>query len=117
MCESKVRTKHSVNKENATVTLIKNSKPRFPNLQPKEFELDTKKYICWKNDSSNDCDKKTSEYKENIIKELSKVFTDESNILKMGTENPYDVHYQGRRGNYMNKSPQKYFMSAEKNTA
>lgn len=104
LSETKLRTKHSANKENVTI-VIKNSKPRFPNLQPKEFEIDIKKYQCWQNDSANDCDKKTATYKGNLLKELRKVFTDESNVLKTGTENQYNVHYEGERGNFMNKSP------------
>ncbi|KAJ8960809.1 hypothetical protein NQ318_020105, partial [Aromia moschata] len=103
--ESRPRTKHSTSKENSSFTLVKNSKPRFPNLQPKEFELDTKRYICRRNDSSVDCYSKTSEYKDKIIKELRKVFTDESNILKTGSENPYNVRYGGKRGNYLDKTP------------
>ncbi|CAG9863526.1 unnamed protein product [Phyllotreta striolata] len=106
--QAKQRQKHStIFKENLTVTVIKNSRPRFPNLQPKDFHTDSKKFVCSKNDSSIDCDKKTSEYKDNIIKELRRVFTDESNILRMGKENPYDVQYRGARGNFMEKSPKR----------
>ncbi|CAH1183746.1 unnamed protein product [Phaedon cochleariae] len=105
--EVKSRKKHSavIIKENATFTVVKNSKPRFPNLQPKDFELDSERFSCLKNDSYRECDKKTSEFKENILKELRKVFTDESNILRTGKENPYNVNYRGSRGNFMEKSP------------
>lgn len=113
LSETKLRMKHSANKENATI-LMKNSKPRFPNLQPKEFEIDTKKYHCWENDSANDCDKKTTTFKDNLMKELRKVFTDESNILKMGTENQYNVHYEGERGNFMSKSPNEVLCQLKK---
>ncbi|XP_072388882.1 beta-galactoside alpha-2,6-sialyltransferase 1 [Diabrotica undecimpunctata] len=103
----KSRQKHSIFKENSTVLLIKNSKPRFPNLQPKDFELDAKRYVCLKNDSSTNCDKKTAEFKENIVNELRRVFTDESNILRMGKQNPYNVHFRGFRGNFLEKPPEK----------
>ncbi|CAG9835211.1 unnamed protein product [Diabrotica balteata] len=93
--------------ENSSVLLIKNSKPRFPNLQPKDFELDAKRYVCLKNDSSTNCDKKTAEFKENIVNELRRVFTDESNILRMGKQNPYNVHFRGFRGNFLEKPPEK----------
>ncbi|KAG5893484.1 hypothetical protein JTB14_010535 [Gonioctena quinquepunctata] len=81
--ESKSRIKHSIIKENSSITLVKNSKPRFPNLQPKDLDLDSNRFFCWKNDSIYDCDKKTSDFKENIMKEL-----------------------RGVRGNFMEKSPQ-----------
>ncbi|KAJ8978176.1 hypothetical protein NQ317_009664 [Molorchus minor] len=99
--ENNLRAKHSTDEKNTSYTLIKNSKPRFPNLQSKEFDLDAKKYRCWSNYSTNECDKRTSEYKEAILKELRRVLTDESNIMKIGLENPYNVHYEGKRGNYM----------------
>lgn len=101
--EVKSRIKHSV-KENSSVTLIKNSRPRFPNLQTKEFELDTRRYSCWRNDSENDCDKKTGEFKAEILKELRRVFTDESNILRVGLENPYNVQFEGERGKFFSPS-------------
>ncbi|KAJ8920933.1 hypothetical protein NQ315_015726 [Exocentrus adspersus] len=111
MSETK-RTKHSAGRDNGTI-LIKNSKPRFPNLQPKEFELGTKKYRCWRNDSANDCDKKTSTFKEDLLKELRKVLTEESNVLKM-TENPYNVRYEGERSNYMDRSPKEILCQLKK---
>nr|XP_023027108.1 beta-galactoside alpha-2,6-sialyltransferase 2 [Leptinotarsa decemlineata] len=114
--EPKMRIKHSIIKENSTITLIKNSKPRFPNLQAKDFELDSKRYFCWKNDSLSDCDKKTSEFKENLMKELRKVFTDESNVLRVGPENPYNVNYKGVRGNFMDKSPQEVLYKLKETT-
>lgn len=97
------RIKHST-KENNSITIIKNSKPRFPNLQNKEFEVDTKEYTCTEKDSTKECDKKILDYKENILKELRRVFTDETNILKAGVESRYNVQYKGNRGNYMNKN-------------
>ncbi|CAH0557889.1 unnamed protein product [Brassicogethes aeneus] len=101
--EVKSRTKHST-KENTNVTLVKNSRPRFPNLQTKDFELDSRKYSCWSNQTKVDCDRKTFQFKDEILKELRRVFTDESNILRMGQENPYNVRFTGDRGNYMDKS-------------
>lgn len=102
--ETKLRIKHSL-KDNVTVTLIKNSKPRFPNLQGKDFELDTKKFVCFKNDSSKTCSKKSQEFKEKILKELRRVLEDEGHILKIGAENPYNVQYEGTKGNFYDKTP------------
>ncbi|CAH1369290.1 unnamed protein product [Tenebrio molitor] len=111
--ESKMRIKHSL-KDNITVTLIKNSKPRFPNLQGKDFELDTKKYSCLKNDTSGECRKKTAEFKEKLLKELRRVLEDEGNILKIGMENPYNVQYEGIKGNFNNKSPKQIMCALKK---
>lgn len=83
--------------------MLKINHSRFPNLQQKDFDLDSTKYMCLLNDSKTDCDKKTAEFKEKILKELSKVFSDESNILKIGTENPYNVQYRGIKSNYADK--------------
>lgn len=104
--DEKKRVKHAL-KENVTITLIKNARPRFPHLQPKDFEMDTEKYRCKKSDSANDCDRKTLEYKEKILNELKRVFMDESNVLKWGLDspNPYNVHYVGIKGNHLNKPP------------
>ncbi|KAJ3654917.1 hypothetical protein Zmor_014069 [Zophobas morio] len=111
--ETKLRTKHSL-KDNITFTLIKNSKPRFPNLQGKDFELDTKKYICLKNDTPSDCSKKTTEFKEKILKELRRVLEDESNILKSAGENPYNVQYEGTKGNFGDKAAKEIMCELKK---
>lgn len=95
------RTKHYAVEE---VTVIKNSKPRFPNIQGREFEADTRKYNCNENDSTTECDTKISEYKEKILKEFRRVALDEGNILRPGNENRYNVKYEGPRENYMDKS-------------
>lgn len=97
------RIKHSVKQYNNTI-IVKNSRPRFPNLQDKDFEADTRKYTCFPEDTSTDCDEKILKYKDNILKEFRKVFTEESNIFKSGIESRYDVQYKGPRGNYMSKS-------------
>ncbi|XP_017777225.1 PREDICTED: beta-galactoside alpha-2,6-sialyltransferase 1 [Nicrophorus vespilloides] len=101
--EVKTRTKHSV-KDLQNVTIIKNSRPRFPNLQSEDFVLDTVKYRCSEDESTNECDNKVKQYKEKILNELKRVFLDESNVLKHATDqNPYNVHYQGIKENHLNK--------------
>ncbi|XP_044266356.1 beta-galactoside alpha-2,6-sialyltransferase 1 [Tribolium madens] len=111
--ETKLRIKHSL-KDNVTVTLIKNSKPRFPNLQGREFELDTKKYICFKNDSFKNCSSKSLEFKEKILKELRRVLEDEGNVLKISAENPYNVQYKGTKGNFYDKTPKEIMCELKK---
>lgn len=89
------RAQHTT-KENP-ITIIKNSKPRFPNLQESEFQMDTKKFRCLQNESTSECHKKTFEYKTQLLKELRRVsLMDESNMLKH--KNPYNVHYNGTKG-------------------
>lgn len=103
--EIKNRTKHSI-KQSANVTFIKNSRPRFPNLQMDEKLLDNSKYLCY--EKYDDCVNKTNEFKTRIINELKRVFLDESNVFKSGLDihNPYNVNYKGSRGNYLNRTPQ-----------
>lgn len=102
--QPKNRTKHSA-KGIDSVTIVKNSRPRFPNLQTDDLLMDNYKYVC---DSTKTCDNKTREFKEKIIKELKRVFLDESNVFKSGLEmhNPYNVYFKGTKGNYLNKTPQ-----------
>ncbi|KAI4464393.1 beta-galactoside alpha-26-sialyltransferase [Holotrichia oblita] len=102
--ESKTRIKHST-KDNNNVTIIRNSKPRFPNVQGSEFPTDIQKYVCIKDDSTTSCDNKTLQYKERLFKELKRVFLDESNVLKPGQDNYYNVAYKGPKENYMEKTP------------
>lgn len=101
--ESKTRIKHAV--KDVNVTIIRNSKPRFPNVQSGDFSTDTDKYVCLKSDSTKACDNKTREYKERLFKELKRVFLDESNVLKPGQDNYYNVLYKGPKENYMEKMP------------
>lgn len=107
--QPKNRTKHST-KGAESVTIVKNSRPRFPNLQTDDLLMDNHKYVC---DSTETCDNKTGEFKQKIIKELKRVFLDESNVFKSGLDihNPYNVHFQGNKGNYLNKPPQQVTQS------
>ncbi|GJQ82191.1 ST6Gal [Trypoxylus dichotomus] len=102
--ESKSRIKHAA-KDAANITIIRNSKPRFPNVQGSDFPIDTDRYVCMKNDTAKACDNKTQQYKERLLKELKRVFLDESNVLKPGQENYYNVVYKGPKENYMEKTP------------
>lgn len=101
----KLRIKHSL-KDNTTYTLIKNSKPRFPNLQSRDFELDTKKFLCLRSDTQGECLRKSEDFQEKLLKELKRVLEDEGNILKVGAENPYNVTYEGPRSDFSSKSPE-----------
>ncbi|KAL3281210.1 hypothetical protein HHI36_004424 [Cryptolaemus montrouzieri] len=104
--QAKLRTKDSL-KENSTYTFIKDSKPRFPNVRNSDFELDTKKYRCRRNTKEFDCHSRTKEYKEKLLREFGRVLLDESSAFKSGSENPYNVQFDGVRQNFEDKSPQK----------
>lgn len=102
-----VRRKHTVREiKNTTVTLIKNSRPRFPNLQNKELPLDTNRYKCFPNTTDTDCARKTTNFKNELLYELRRVFSDESNVFKSGMDmhNPYNVMFVGKRGNHGDKT-------------
>lgn len=94
--------------KNVSITLVKNSKPRFPNLQNKELELDNDRFKCFKDDSEDACAEKTANFKNELLYELRRVFSDESNVFKTGveTQNPYFVSYKGEKGNFMDKTAQ-----------
>lgn len=97
------RSKHELR---ANVTYIKNSRPRIPSSNTHQFQLDTEKYQCLRNDSQTNCSIKTTEFKEKLLTELSNTFEDESNILKSGNlNNTYNVHYVGPRENFRDKTP------------
>lgn len=110
---SNSRIKHSLT-DDTSVTLVKNSKPRFPNLQDKDFQADTRKYDCTARDNTSECNTKTLEYKDAILKEMRKVFTAEGNFFRFGLENRYDVRYEGNRGNYINKNARQLLCQLKK---
>lgn len=101
-----LRKKHSIRElRNNTVTLIKNSKPRFPNLQQKDMQLDTERFKCSK-ENSTQCGIKINNFKTELLYEFRRVLTDESNVFKSGLAqyNPYNVHFKGKRGNFADKT-------------
>ncbi|KAH0807394.1 hypothetical protein GEV33_015397 [Tenebrio molitor] len=108
------RTGKAVNQSKSEKEINELVSSIFPNLQGKDFELDTKKYSCLKNDTSGECRKKTAEFKEKLLKELRRVLEDEGNILKIGMENPYNVQYEGIKGNFNNKSPKQIMCALKK---
>ncbi|KAF5304495.1 hypothetical protein FQA39_LY09691 [Lamprigera yunnana] len=77
------------------ITVIKNSRPRFPSFQESDFKMDNVKLKCSDNDTNEECDAKTLEYKINVLKELKRVTLEESSVLR--SKNPYNVSYSGTR--------------------
>ncbi|XP_050354279.1 beta-galactoside alpha-2,6-sialyltransferase 2 isoform X1 [Nymphalis io] len=68
--------------------------PRFPNLHKAILEFDSDKYVC--NDLTTlECESKTAEFKELLLKEFHRVLMSDSKVFTSGLEsqNPYDVKY------------------------
>lgn len=103
--EAKTRTRKHL-KENSTFTVIKDSKPRFPNVRHSNFELDTRKYRCRRNTQDFECLSRTTDFKEKLLREFRRVVLDESSAFKSGSENPYNVQFEGPRENVESKIPE-----------
>ncbi|KAH1004597.1 hypothetical protein HUJ05_005390 [Dendroctonus ponderosae] len=97
------RTKHA---SPSNVTYVKRSMPRFPSLHSHQAQFDGKFYTCLKNESAEECRKKTSQFKKKILVQLSNSVMEESNVLKQGnSNNSYNVHYAGPREDFNDKPP------------
>lgn len=70
--------------------------PRFPNIHTPLLEFDTDKYIC-DDFLSSDCEERTAEFKELLLKEFHRVLMGDSKVFKSGLDahNTYDVKYDG----------------------
>lgn len=68
--------------------------PRFPNIHKPLLEFDSDKYIC-DDLLSTDCEERTAEFKELLLKEFHRVLMGESKVFKSGLDahNTYDVKY------------------------
>lgn len=90
--------KSSVSHNNPSNNIVRksNGSPRFPNIQTPLLEFDSDKYIC-DDLSSSDCDRRTAEFKELLLKEFHRVLMGESKVFKSGLDahNTYDVKYDG----------------------
>ncbi|GBP21345.1 Beta-galactoside alpha-2,6-sialyltransferase 2 [Eumeta japonica] len=80
------------------VVLKSNGSPRFPNVHRPVLEFDTDKYVCY-DLNEPECDAKTAEYKELLLKEFHRVLMVDSNVFESGVDskNPYNVQYAGER--------------------
>lgn len=82
-------------KEKREITFVKNSKPRFPSPQNDDFKMDTSKYACLESDSGDECETKTSMYKNKLLGQLHRVLLEEGNVLRAKNGNRYNVRYLG----------------------
>lgn len=95
------RTKHA---SPGSITYVKHSMPRFPSLHSHQVHLDSTFYLCVKNESAEECRRKTEEFKEKMLVQLGNSVMEESNVLKQGnSNNSYNVHYAGPREDFNDK--------------
>ncbi|CAH2099969.1 unnamed protein product [Euphydryas editha] len=76
------------------IVVRKHGSPRFPNIHKAILEFDSDKYVC--NDLTTlECESKTAEFKELLLKEFHRVLMSDSKVFTSGLEsqNPYDVKY------------------------
>lgn len=68
--------------------------PRFPNIHKPLLEFDSDKYFC-DDFLSADCEERTAEFKELLLKEFHRVLMGESKVFRSGLDahNTYDVKY------------------------
>ncbi|XP_030028083.2 beta-galactoside alpha-2,6-sialyltransferase 2 [Manduca sexta] len=79
--------------------------PRFPNIHKQILEFDTDKYMC-EDFTTIDCEERTKEFKELLLKEFHRVLMGDSKVFRSGlnSQNPYDVKYEV--GNQKERSKQ-----------
>lgn len=72
--------------------------PRFPNIHKPLLEFDSDKYVC-DDPSASDCEAKTNEFKDLLLKEFHRVLMGEGKVFRSGldSQNIYDVKYEGMR--------------------
>lgn len=76
-----------------------NGSPRFPNIHKPILEFDSDKYVC-DDFSTSDCEARSTEFKELLLKEFHRVLMSESKVFNSGldSQNTYDVKYEGGHG-------------------
>lgn len=89
------RKTDSQNHPSTNVVKKMNGGPRFPNTHNTVLELDTNKYVCLYI-GETDCEAKTKDFKELLLKEFHRVLMSDSNVFKSGLEsqNTYNVKYE-----------------------
>ncbi|XP_032515182.2 beta-galactoside alpha-2,6-sialyltransferase 2 [Danaus plexippus] len=77
------------------IVLKSHGSPRFPNIHTPVLEFDSDKYNC-EDYTMPECESKTIEFKELLLKEFHRVLMSESKVFTSGLEsqNPYNVKYQ-----------------------
>ncbi|KAF7287186.1 hypothetical protein GWI33_002551 [Rhynchophorus ferrugineus] len=98
---AKLRSKHAL-REN--IIYVNNSRPRIPGIPKDILELDTNKYVCFKNETHLLCREKNKKFRNKLLTELENTFFEQSHVLRYGgRNNTYNVHYVGPKENFRNK--------------
>ncbi|XP_049887298.1 beta-galactoside alpha-2,6-sialyltransferase 2 [Pectinophora gossypiella] len=81
---------------NNNIVRKSNGSPRFPNVHKPVLEFDSEKYLC-DDLFTPECDARTEEFKELMLKEFHRVLMGESKVFRSGLDvhNTYDVKYEG----------------------
>lgn len=81
-----------------------NGSPRFPNIHKPILEFDSDKYVC-DDYSTSECEARSTEFKELMLKEFHRVLMSESKVFRSGldSQNTYDVKYEGGRGRNLSR--------------
>lgn len=85
----------SHNSPSNNVIMKSRGSPRFPNIHKPILELDSEKYAC--NDyTTSECEAKTTEFKELLLKEFHRVLMSDSKVFTSGldSQNFYNVKYK-----------------------
>lgn len=94
----KVVQKSSGNQAHPSNIIVRKSQgiPRFPNIHKPILEFDSEKYTC-DEFSTAECEARTLEFKEILLKEFHRVLMGDSQVFKSGldSQNTYDVRYEG----------------------
>ncbi|XP_004928745.3 beta-galactoside alpha-2,6-sialyltransferase 2 [Bombyx mori] len=89
-----------------SINIVRKSQgsPRFPNIHKPLLEFDTDKYIC-DDFTSIECETRTREFKELLLKEFHRVLMGESKVFRSGLDmhNTYDVKYKSGPKNALSK--------------
>ncbi|KAJ2946445.1 hypothetical protein O0L34_g12487 [Tuta absoluta] len=82
----------------------KDGSPRFPNIHKPVLEFDSEKYLC-DDLYSSDCETRSAEFKDVLLKEFHRVLMGESKVFRSGLDvhNTYNVKYDRKPGKEMSR--------------
>ncbi|KAJ2946444.1 hypothetical protein O0L34_g12486 [Tuta absoluta] len=82
----------------------KDGSPRFPNIHKPVLEFDSEKYLC-DDLYSSDCQTRSAEFKDVLLKEFHRVLMGESKVFRSGLDvhNTYNVKYDRKPGKEMSR--------------
>lgn len=87
---------HALNPPSNVIVKQNQGGPRFPNIHKPLLEFDSEKYVC-DDYLSPECEVKSKEFREVLVKEFHRVLMGDSKVFKSGldSQNIYDVKHEG----------------------